>query len=503
MGVSTLRRALCTRAGVAALAAVVAVGGQIAAGGPARALVQTRPPLAYVLDTGTGATPGNGSGSQCPCSVFPAYTTPGGVDSGDPYSVVVGVKVRPSVGGRIQGVRFYKSSANTGTHTGSLWTSDGILLATGTFTGETATGWQTLMFATPVPVKPGVTYVASYYAPNGHYSYDVGYFFNDPAGQAPITALANSTSGGNGVFSYGGASAFPSSSYNAANYWVDVIFDDADVPTTPPTVTGTTPGAGSTGVAATATVSATFSAPMDYRASVHFSVTDAAGGQVPGTVGFNADATTATFTPGTQLPAGTVFTASIQATDAWGNAMSAPFTWSFTTDTAPPSYQCPCSLFGTDAPPGVVDSNDPNSVELGVRFTPAVDGTVTGIRFYKGASASGVHTGTLWNASTGTTLETGTFTSETPSGWQTMTFDRPWPVTAGNTYYASYHAPAGHYSYTPGYFSYTHKIYPLTAPATASTEGNGLFGYGSAPVSPMGDSGNGTNYWVDVVFVTS
>jgi hypothetical protein len=486
MGVSTLRRRLRARVGIAAAVAVVAaVGGQIAAGAPARALVQTR----------------NESGSNCPCSVFPAYTTPGGVDSGDPYSVVVGVKVSPSVAGRIQGVRFYKSGANTGTHTGSLWTSDGILLATGTFTDETATGWQTLMFANPVPVKPGVTYVASYYAPNGHYSYDVGYFFNDPAGQPPITALANSTSGGNGVFSYGGPSAFPDSSYNAPNYWVDVVFDDADVPTTPPTVASTTPAAGATGVAVTAAVSATFSAPVD-RASTHFSVTDAAGAQVPGAVGYSADATTATFTPGTQLPAGAVLTASIQAMDAWGNAMNAPVTWNFTTDTAPPSYQCPCSLFGTDSPPGVVDSTDPNSVELGVGFTPAVNGTVTGIRFYKGASAGGVHTGTLWNATTGTALETGTFTNETAGGWQTMTFDKPWPVTAGTTYYASYHASAGHYSYTPGYFSYAHQSYPLTAPASTRTAGNGLFGYGSAPTAPLTDSGNGTNYWVDVVFAT-
>jgi hypothetical protein len=409
--------------------------------------------------------------------------------------------VSPSVAGRIYGVRFYKSSANTGTHTGSLWTADGTLLATGTFNGETASGWQTLMFATPVPVKPGVTYIASYYAPNGHYSYDGGYFAAGSAGQAPITAPANGTSGGNGVYSYGGASAFPDSTYNATNYWVDVVFDSAGIPTTSPTVTGTTPNTGSTGVDATTAVSATFSAPLD-PASVRFSVTDAAGGQVPGTVGRGADAATATFIPGTQLPAGTVFTASVQASDAWGNAMSAPFTWTFTTGTTPPAYQCPCSLFGSATPSGVVNSGDPNSVEVGVRFTPAVNGYVTGIRFYKGGPTTGVHTGTLWNDNTGTTAETGTFTNETASGWQTMTFDRPWPVTAGSTYYASYHAPNGQYSYTPGYFSYPHLSYPLAAPATTRTQGNGLYGYGNGTTG-MFSSGNGVNYWVDVVFVTS
>ncbi|NUP47985.1 MAG: DUF4082 domain-containing protein [Catenulispora sp.] len=443
----------------------------------------------------------NGNGDKCPCSVFKEYATPNGVDSGDFHPTTVGVKVSPSAPGWINGIRFYKASANTGTHTGALWTGDGgRLLATGTFTDETATGWQTLMFANPVPVKPGATYVASYYAPNGHYSYDVGYFLNNSAGAAPITAVSNSA-GGNGVYTYDGPTAFPGYSYNAPNYWVDVIFDDAHVPTTPPTVTGTTPAADATGTSPTAPVTATFSAPVD-TASVHFSVTDA-GTKVPGTVSYNSTDTTATFTPSTQLPAGTVFTASIQASDAWDNAMSGPVTWNFTTSTTPPSYQCPCSLFpGTGTPPGVVDSNDPNSVELGIRFVPAVNGTVTGIRFYKGANASGVHTGTLWNDATETAIATGTFTNETASGWQTMTFANPVPVTAGIAYYASYHAPAGHYSYTTGYFTYEHQTYPLTAPASTSKFGNGTYGYGS-PITFPGASANGTNYWVDPVFTAS
>ena len=64
----------------------------------------------------------------------------------------------------VTGVRFYKSAANTGTHTGSLWTSNGVLLATVTFTGETASGWQTATFSTPVQIKANTPYVVSYYA---------------------------------------------------------------------------------------------------------------------------------------------------------------------------------------------------------------------------------------------------------------------------------------------------------------------------------------------------
>jgi hypothetical protein len=42
----------------------------------------------------------------------------------------------------------------------------------------------------------------------------------------PLHALANSLTP-NGVYAYGAASAFPSSSFNATNYWVDVLFGAA------------------------------------------------------------------------------------------------------------------------------------------------------------------------------------------------------------------------------------------------------------------------------------
>lgn len=484
MVASTSRRGARIRRGFAALllavtAAVGAVGGQIAAGGAARA---------------------ESAGGPCPCSIFPATSVPDDPDSGTYFPVVLGVKVVPSSAGWIQGVRFYKASANTGTHTGSLWTSDGTLLATGTFTNETASGWQTLMFQTPVPVRAGATYVASYYAPNGHYAYSVGYFLNGPAGPTSIVAPSDSAAGGNGVYSDNGAAAFPNSSYNAANYWVDVIYDDGGVPTAPPTVTSHTPADNATQVPGTTPVSATFSAPVD-SSSVQFSLTDASGTRIPGTIGYSADFSTVTFTPGTQLLPQAVYTASVQAADAWGNAMSGPSTWSFTVGTAPPPYTCPCSLFASASTPAVMDSTDPNSVELGVRFVPAVNGSVTGIRFYKGATNTGTHTGTLWS-NTGTALATGTFANETASGWQTMTFANPVSVTAGTTYVASYHAPVGHYSYTTGYFSYAHQDYPLTAPANTSSQGDGTYDYGSSTTFP-GAGGNGNNYWVDVVFSAS
>ena len=155
-------------------------------------------------------------------SIF-GLATPTVVDAGDADAVVLGVKFTSSVDGSVTGIRFYKAAANTGTHIGSLWTAGGQLLAQATFTNETASGWQTVTFATPVAITAGTTYVASYHAPNGHYSITGAGFAAGPLDSPPLQALATADSP-NGVYAYGGSSLFPSSSYNDTNYWVDVLF---------------------------------------------------------------------------------------------------------------------------------------------------------------------------------------------------------------------------------------------------------------------------------------
>src|SRR3990172_3139712 len=119
--------------------------------------------------------------------------TRGQIDSGDGQAIELGVKIRSDVSGYITGLRFYKSAANTGVHTAHLWSSTGQLLATATFTGETASGWQQVNFSTPVAIAAGVTYVASYHTTTGHYSTTRNYFGN-PIDSGPLHALANGTS---------------------------------------------------------------------------------------------------------------------------------------------------------------------------------------------------------------------------------------------------------------------------------------------------------------------
>ncbi|MFG1880167.1 DUF4082 domain-containing protein [Sphaerisporangium sp. NPDC049003] len=157
-------------------------------------------------------------------SLFGVAATPGTAASTDPDPVELGVKFTADQPGFITGIRFYKGQGNTGTHIGNLWTASGQKIATGTFTEEATSGWQTLTFTAPIRVTSGTTYIASYFAPAGHYSFDGNYFAtakDSPPLHAPATSAVY---GGNGVFSYGTASQFPTSSYGGGNYWVDVNF---------------------------------------------------------------------------------------------------------------------------------------------------------------------------------------------------------------------------------------------------------------------------------------
>jgi hypothetical protein len=156
-------------------------------------------------------------------TIWPSNSVPRLVDDGPDSSVELGVKFRSDVAGFITSIRFYKASANTGTHVGNLWNSAGTRLATATFTNETASGWQQVSFATPVAITSNTVYVASYHANNGHYSEDDNYFSAKGVDNSPLHALTNGVSGGNGVYTYGTSSAFPSQTWNAANYWVDVV----------------------------------------------------------------------------------------------------------------------------------------------------------------------------------------------------------------------------------------------------------------------------------------
>ncbi len=154
-----------------------------------------------VPGTGVTVTVDAGGLDDCPCSVWDDATIPTVTSSSDPGSVELGVKFRTLTDGFVTGVRFYKGTGNNGTHIGNLWAQDGTLLGRATFTNETGSGWQTVLFDNPVAVTAGNVYVASYFAPNGGYAIDVNFFAGGGVGNGPIELLGDGEAGGNGVYS--------------------------------------------------------------------------------------------------------------------------------------------------------------------------------------------------------------------------------------------------------------------------------------------------------------
>jgi hypothetical protein len=526
------------------------------------------------------------------CTIWASSATPANSNSGDTGSVELGVKFKADVNGSITGIRFYKGTGNTGTHVGNLWTASGTNLASVTFGNETASGWQQALFSSPVAITAGTVYVASYLAPAGHYAADNGYFASAGVDNAPLHALQDGVSGGDGVYAYGSTSSFPSNTWQSSNYWVDVVFSSGSAATapaaptnvtatagdasavvswtapsdggsaitsytvtpfigstaqTPTTVSGSPPATSTTvtgltnGTAYTFKVSATnavgtgpasaasntvtptatatapaaptnvtatagdasavvsWTAPSDGGSAItSYTVTPFIGStaQTPTTVSGSPPATSTTVTG---LTNGTAYTFKVSATNAVGTG---PASAASNTVTPTASAGCAaCTIWASSATPANSNSGDTGSVELGVKFKADVNGSITGIRFYKGTGNTGTHVGNLWTAS-GTNLASVTFGNETASGWQQALFSSPVAITAGTVYVASYLAPAGHYAADNGYFASAGvDNAPLHALQDGVSGGDGVYAYGSTSSFPS-NTWQSSNYWVDVVFAT-
>ena len=222
------------------------------------------------------------------------------------------------------------------------------------------------------------------------YAITLNYFTSSGADSPPLHALRSGVDGPNGVFMYGGAPQFPSSTYGDSNYWVDIAFSAA-------------------------------------------------------------------------APTGTSI-------------------WSSSTVPSTPWYN--------DAP-----------ATLGVKFRSDVSGSVTGIRFYKGAGNNGTHIGLLYS-STGTPLAQATFSGETASGWQQVNFSSAVSIAANTTYIAAFFTTSG-YAITSNYFTSSGVDSPPLHALRSGVDGlNGVFAYGGSPQFPTSSYGD-ANYWVDIAFSTA
>src|SRR5215469_5976677 len=305
--------------------------------------------------------------TSCPCTIWPSTAIPGTLDTNETQSVELGVKFTSTASGFIRGIRFYKGVNNTGTHVGNLWSSTGTLLASATFTNETASGWQQANFSTPVAITANTVYIVSYFSPTGDFSVDRNYFatagVNNPPLQAPVDGGAG---GANAVYAYASKSQFPTTSYSSSNYWVDVVFGGGAV-VTPVTITTSTLAGGIQGTAYSQTLTAS-------GGTSPYAWTLVSGTNLPAGLTLSSSGVIS----GTPSGSGTTnFT--VKVTDSSNPAQTAQATLSITVTAGNPPPNCPCSIWPKTATPVTPDSFNSQPVELGVKFTSSSNGYITGI----------------------------------------------------------------------------------------------------------------------------
>ena len=120
--------------------------------------------------------------------------------------------------------------------------------------------------------------------------------------------------------------------------------------------------------------------------------------------------------------------------------------------------------------PTVAADRHRNAIEVGVKFRPAVDGFVSGIRFYKGAGNGGTARRPPLDGHRHAAGDRHVHRRDGQSAGRQVSLPAPVPVTAGQTYVASYHAPAAATPPTP---ATSRRRVRRSAPARAGNDEDG------------------------------
>jgi hypothetical protein len=252
-------------------------------------------------------------------------------------------------------------------------------------------------------------------------------------------------------------------------------------PTGLPTVTGTTPTNGATGVATSTTVTATFSADMDDKSITQgtFTLTPSVG--APGSITYDAQTRIVTLTPPPLAP-GTTYTARLDSAirDKAGNTLVSDVVWAFTTAGSPPATPASGSNAPATTPPQPATTTTPAATPPSVTGTKPTSGAT-------GAEIATPITATFSTPMDPTTISSSSFTLAS-SGGAAVTADATYDATT-NTASLTPKAPA---TLSPA-AGYTARLDPsirsaegaqLAAPYTWS------FTTAAAPASPGGATGS-------------
>ncbi|HEX7483658.1 MAG TPA: DUF2341 domain-containing protein [Candidatus Saccharimonadales bacterium] len=162
--------------------------------------------------------------NTCPCTVLGGSGAPASTSSANTSAYELGTRFYSETAGNVTALKFYKVAGMASSHVGNLWSNTGAKLATVTFSGETASGWQTATLSSPVAINANTPYVVSYVIATGPFAFTQSQFATTAVDAAPLHAFQNGIPGVgvNGVFKTGGT-GFPTESWNATNYWADVV----------------------------------------------------------------------------------------------------------------------------------------------------------------------------------------------------------------------------------------------------------------------------------------
>lgn len=173
----------------------------------------------------------------------------------DPSSYELGTEYLTNQNATISGIRVW-SGASPGVFTtrkGHIWKNDGTLLATANMTDTLSPGWTTFNLTSPLPVTPGLKFVASFESGGNYGTENHAFDTNVNSTDGVFTFLSGANGDhGNGAFTQTPGTLPDHASSQNTFYGVDIVYTTSG--NTPPVVDSI--GLSSAGATVTVTVNA-------------------------------------------------------------------------------------------------------------------------------------------------------------------------------------------------------------------------------------------------------